>query len=210
MAMRLTVLSLVGCLACDSGATKVVAAPPAAAPAAPDTLKAASAPAPASPLPAAAAANPPPANPPPSPGAEVPSGELRTDGAPDCRFQRPKFWAAEGAVTWLGSCKKGFAEGRGVIVDVVEGIEPQHFYGRLAQGFLSIGVLHTAAGFMSGRWENGVVIKESAETIAARTIESFDVAAAAATALSKSLAKKDPKASRFYAEEARDLLEQMD
>jgi hypothetical protein len=207
--MRLTVLALVGCLACDSGASKVVAAPPPAAPAAPDMLKGASAPPSANPLPTAAAANPPPANPPPTPSAQVPTGELRTDGAPDCRFQRPEVWHS-GPVTWLGSCHKGFAEGSGVLVFTPEGIEPERFYGRLARGFLKIGVIDGDGGFMSGRWENGVVMEESAETIAARTIESFDVGAAAATALSKSLAKKDPKASRFYAEAARNLLEQMD
>jgi hypothetical protein len=202
--MRLAVLSLVGCLACDSGASKVVAAPP---PAAPDTLKGASGPPSASPLPTAAAANPPPANPPPTPSAEVPAGELRSDGAPDCRFQRPEVWHS-GPVTWLGSCKNGFAEGSGVLVFTPEGVEPERFYGRLARGFLKIGVIDTDGGFMSGRWENGVAMEESAETVAARTIESFDVAAVAATASSKSLAKKDPKASRFYAEAARNLLEQ--
>lgn len=207
--MRLTALSLVGCLACDSGAAKVVAAPPPAAPAAPDTLKGAAVPPSANPLPTAAAANPLPADPQASPSAEVAAGELRTDGAPDCHFQRPEVWHS-GLVTWLGSCHKGFAEGNGVLVFTPEGVEPERFYGRLARGFLKIGVIDTDGGFMSGRWVNGVVLEESAETVAARTLESFDVGAAAATALSKSLAKKDPKASRFYAEAARNLLEQAD
>jgi hypothetical protein len=203
--MRLTVLSLVGCLACDSGAAKVVAVPPSAAP---DTLKGASAPPSATPLPTAAAATPPPANPPPTPSADVPTGELRTEGALDCRFQRPKVWGAGDTVTWLGSCKKGFAEGRGVLVLTAEGRELQRFYGRLERGFLKIGLIDSDNGCMPGSWENGAIVEDAPETVAARTIEAFDVAAAAATALSKSLAKKDPKASRFHAERARIFREQ--
>jgi hypothetical protein len=209
--MRLTFLALLSCLACESGASKVVAAPPSAAPAAPETLKAAPAPPPASPLPAAAAANPPPVNPLPTPSAEIPAGELRTDGAPDCRFQRPRLWAG-GVVTWLGSCRKGFAEGRGVIVNTAEGLEPMHFYGRLVQGSLDLGVLDTTGGFIAGRWEKGVLAAPLPDYLAESNsvIEAFEVGAAAATAVSKSLAKRDAKLSSFYAQQARNLREQMD
>lgn len=205
--MRLTFFAIVGCLACDPGAAKVVAAPP---PAATHTPKALSAPAlPSTPM-AAASGNLPAAGPLTTASSDASSGELHSDGEPGCRFQRPKFWEAGGVVTWLGRCEKGFAQGLGVIVNVIEGMEPQHFYGRLARGFLSIGVLHTTGGFMAGRWENGVLAAELPNEVAARTIEAFDVGAAAATASSKSLAKKDVQASRFYAEEARKLREQMD
>jgi len=151
------------------------------------------------------------ASPHPTASTDTSAGELRSDGEPACRFQRPKFWGV-GVLTWLGRCQKGFAEGPGVIVNEVEGLEPQRFYGRLVQGSLSIGVLDTAGGFMAGRWANGVLAPDLPDGLAARNvvIEAFEVGAAAAIAVSKSLAKKDAKASRFYTQQARNLREQMD
>jgi hypothetical protein len=99
-----------------------------------------------------------------------------------------------------------------VIVNEAEDMETQRFYGRLVQGSLSIGVLDVGGGFMAGRWENGVLAAPLPDDVAERNIaiKAFDVGAAAATAVSKSLAKKDAKASTFYAERARALQEQMD
>lgn len=151
------------------------------------------------------------ASPHPTASEDTSVGELRSDGEPGCRFQRPKFWGA-GVLRWVGRCQKGFAEGPGVIVNEIEGLEPQRFYGHLVQGFLNIGVLDTVGGFMAGRWVNGVLAAQLPDDLAERNvaIEAFDVGAAAATAVSKSLAKKDAKLSSFYAQQARNLREQMD
>jgi hypothetical protein len=129
-----------------------------------------------------------------------------------CRFQRPAIWAA-GRVVWLGRCQNGFAEGSGVIVNEVRDAEPEHFYGRLDNGSPTIGVLQTANGFMAGRWTRGTVAAALPDDVAQRTvvIEAFRVAASAATAVSKSFAKKaDAESSDFYAKQARLLREQMD
>jgi hypothetical protein len=218
--MRLTFLALVGCLACDSGAAKVAApsAPstPAAAP--PPTASPTTSPPSAPPSPAPAA-NPTPAvaplNPAPTPAPvakpEAAAADARSEGPAECRFQRPAAWAG-GQVTWLGSCQKGFAEGSGVLVNTLEGAEPDRFYGRLAAGSPSLGVLQSEGGYMAGRWANGALAPDLPDGIAQRNvvIDAFNAGAAAATAASKSLAKKDAAASSFYAKQARALREQMD
>jgi len=144
----------------------------------------------------------------PSSGASEPPYE----GQPGCRFQRPAIGTG-GRAEWLGGCHKGFAEGIGVIVYALEGAEPQRFYGQLESGSPSIGVLHTSGGFMAGRWNHGSVIADLPDGIAQRNvvIDAFRKAADAATAASRSFAKKgDADASRFYATQARNLDNQMD
>jgi hypothetical protein len=145
--MRLTSLAIAACLSCDSGASQtVVAAPPGASPAAVANREVVST-APASAAPSS-----------PTPGTSPQSGasEPRFEGQPGCRFQRPEIWAG-GQVTWLGDCQKGFAEGAGVIVNVVEGAPPERFYGHLDSGSPSLGVLQTESGFVAGRWNHGTV-----------------------------------------------------
>jgi hypothetical protein len=117
--MRLTSLAIAACLACDSGAAQtVVAAPPGAPPAA------AASPEVVSTVPTSAA----PSSPAPAASPQSGASEPRFEGQPGCRFQRPEVWAG-GRVEWLGACQKGFADGDGVIVNVVEGAEPERFYG---------------------------------------------------------------------------------
>ncbi len=121
-------------------------------------------------------------------------------------------WAG-GQVTWLGSCQNGFADGNGVIVNVVEGAQPERFYGRLERGSPSAGVLQTDSGFLAGRWARGALAAALTDDVAQRNvvIDAFQVAAAAATAASKSFAqKKDAASSSFYAKQARLLEQQMD
>jgi hypothetical protein len=116
-------------------------------------------------------------------------------------------------VAWLGDCQKGFAEGGGVVVNVVEGAEPERFYGRLDSGSPSIGVLQTDSGFVAGRWKHGAVAGPLPDDVAQRNVmlDAFRAAANAATAVSMSFAKKaDAEASSFYARQARVLSEQMD
>jgi hypothetical protein len=142
---------------------------------------------------------------------EAAAAEVRSEGQPHCRFQRPAPWSG-GELTWLGRCQKGFADGSGVIVNSVEGAEPEHFYGRLEAGAPKLGVLQTGGGYMAGRWANGALAEPLEDGIAQRNvmIDAFNAGAAAATATSKSLAKIDAKSSSFYAKEARSLREQMD
>jgi hypothetical protein len=197
--MRLGFYALLVCLACDSGAPKVVAVPSSGAspPAAPSREG-------ASPLP--------PSPPPSSPNRDGDPAEPRFEGEPDCRFQRPAVWTG-GQVTWVGSCQKGFADGNGVIVNVVEGTEPERFYGRLERGSPSVGVLQTDSGFLAGRWARGTVAAALTDDVAQRNvvIDAFQVAATAASAVSKSFAqKKDAESNSFYAKQARLLEEQMD
>jgi hypothetical protein len=144
--------------------------------------------------------------------AQIGSNEPRSDGQAGCRFQRPEIWAG-GNVAWLGDCQNGFAEGSGVIVNVVEGAEAERFYGHLDSGSPSVGVLQTDSGFMAGRWKHGAIAEPLRDDVAQRnvTLDAFRVAASAATAVSKSFAKKaDAESSSFYARQARVLREQMD
>jgi hypothetical protein len=116
-------------------------------------------------------------------------------------------------VTWLGGCQNGFAEGSGVLVNVVDGVEPERFYGRLDKGSPSIGVLQTDSGFVPGRWNGGAIAAPLPDDVAQRNVilEAFRAAASAATAVGKSFDKNsDTKASGFYATQARLLREQMD
>jgi hypothetical protein len=138
--------------------------------------------------------------------------DQRAEGRPDCRFERPSVWKG-GRFSWLGSCRGGFANGSGVIVNEVEGMEPERFYGRVQNGYLRVGVLHTTGGYVAGNWANGAVAPAQADDVAQRnvTIAAFKAAAAAASAASKSAAQKaDARSSRFYADQARVLRDQMD
>jgi len=195
--MRLTLLAISACIACDSGSANVaVVAPSGASPTAAASPEAATAP-PASATPVS------------TPSA---SNEPRSDGHAGCRFQRPEIWSG-GKVDWLGDCQNGFAQGSGVIVNVVEGAEAERFYGHLDNGSPSVGVLQTDSGFMAGRWKHGAVAESLPDDVAQRnvTLDAFRVAASAATAVSKSFAKKaDTESSSFYATQARVLREQMD
>lgn len=134
------------------------------------------------------------------------------EGQAGCRFQRPQLWTG-GRTEWLGGCDKGFAEGSGVLVNVVEGAQPERFYGRLDGGSPSMGVVHTAGGFVAGRWHGGALVAALPDDMAQRNvlIEALRVAAEAATAVGKSLADRgDADASAFYATQARLLDDQMD
>lgn len=195
--MRLTFLAIAACIACDSGAAKVAVVAPAGASrtAAADPEAATAVPASAKPL-----------------SAQSGSNESRSDGQTGCRFQRPEIWAG-GKVVWLGDCQNGFAEGSGVIVNVVEGAEAERFYGHLDSGSPSVGVLQTDSGFMAGRWKHGAIAEPLLDDVAQRNVmlEAFRAAASAATAVSKLFAKKaDVESSSFYARQARVLSEQMD
>jgi len=148
------------------------------------------------------------ATPPTPAAATTPASEGQTG----CRFQRPQLWTA-GRTQWLGGCRQGFADGSGVIVNTGEGAEPERFYGRLEGGSPSIGVVHTAGGFVAGRWRNGSLGAALPDDMAQRNvlIEAFRVAADAATATSKLLLDKgDGAGSSFYSTQARLLGDQMD
>jgi hypothetical protein len=105
------------------------------------------------------------------------------------------------------------AHGSGVLINTVEGAEPERFYGQLHSGLPTIGVLQTESGFVAGRWNHGAVVPALPDDVAQRNVlsDAFHAAASAATRVSKSFTKKsDAKARRFYAEQARLLREQMD
>jgi hypothetical protein len=195
--MRPTLLAISACIACDSGATNVaVVAPAGAPPTAAASPEAVTAP-PASATPESARSE---------------SNEPRSDGQAGCRFQRPEIWS-DGRVDWLGDCQNGFAEGSGVIVNVVEGAQAERFYGHLDSGSPSVGVLQTDSGLMAGRWKHGAIVEPLPDDVAQRnvTLDAFRAAARAATAVSESFATKaDAESSSFYARQARVLREQMD
>jgi hypothetical protein len=195
--MRLTFLAIAGCLACDSGAAKVAVVAPAEAPPTAAASPEAVSTAPGGATPASA---------------QTGEDKPRVDGQPGCSFQRPEVWAG-GQVAWLGDCQNGFAEGNGVLVNVVEGAAPERFYGHLASGSPSIGVLQTESGFVAGRWKHGAIAGPLPDDVAQRNVmlDAFRAAASAATAVSMSFAKKaDAEESSFYSRQARLLNEQMD
>lgn len=99
-------------------------------------------------------------------------------------------------------------------MNVVEGAEPERFYGQLDRGSPRLGVLQTSTGFIAGRWDRGSLVAALPDDIAQRNvlIHAFRAAANAATETSKAFAKKkaDAQASSFYAKQARLLHDQMD
>ena len=98
-------------------------------------------------------------------------------------------------------------------MNVIGGVERERFYGRLDQGFPSIGVRQTDGGSVAGRWEHGAVTAPLPDDGAQRNvmIDAFNVAAAAAAAVSEHFRKRaDVEASDFYAKQARLLSEQLD
>jgi hypothetical protein len=154
----------------------------------------------------------------PTPGAPVVNptqgnGEdVRSEGQPGCRFERPKVWTS-GNISWLGRCRGGFADGSGVLLNVVDGQEAERFYGRLHQGRVNVGVLQTGQGYIAGTWAGGAIVEKLADDMAQRNaiIAAFHAAVDASTSVSKAFAKKgDAKASLFYSKQARSLRDQMD
>jgi hypothetical protein len=101
-----------------------------------------------------------------------------------------------------------------VILNEVEGVGPDRFYGRVEDGHPSLGVLEEPnGGYRAGAWVRGAQAAPLEDGLAQRNvvIDAFNAAAAAATAVSESFAKKaDAKSSRFYADRARRLRDQMD
>jgi hypothetical protein len=197
VAKRWSSLALIGLFGCKPGEAKPVIASSASA-------------APAASVPATGASAPPgaPATGSPKGGASDP----RSDGQPGCRFERLAVWTA-GRVSWLGGCHEGFAHGSGVIVNEVEGLEPDRFYGRVEDGHPSVGVLQSNGGYRAGTWVRGALAEPLADDVAQRNvvIGAFQAAATAATAVSELFAKKaDAKSSRFYATQTRLLRDQMD
>ncbi len=91
------------------------------------------------------------------------------------------------------------------------GVEPRRFYGRVEDGHPSLGVLESYGGYKAGAWVRGAPAAPLDDGLAQRNvvIHAFDAAAAAATAVSQSFAKKrDAKSSSFYATQARRLRDQ--
>ena len=185
-------------LACDGGMRKQAAA-----------ARATEAPiAPAAPSPARGQPTPPMAQ----AIRDAAASDGRSNGPSNCRFERPRVWTA-GQVSWLGSCRGGFAHGSGVIVNVVEGAESERFYGRLQDGFLTAGVIQSTDGYMAGSWAHGALTEGLANDVAQRNvvIDAFRAASESATAQSTSFARKgDARSSRFYKEQARLLGDQID
>jgi hypothetical protein len=196
---RLSWIASIGLLACNTDVGKQVAAPRASTPPAHVPVAPASAP----PVASAAA------------DSDAGASGARREGQPDCRFERPTAWTS-GHLSWLGSCRNGYAQGNGVIVrefDQDLGLEPKHFYGRLQDGYLSVGVLEGPGGYRAGTWVRGALAPALPDDMAQRNVQinAFDVAAAAATAVSESFANQgDAKSSRFYSDKARQLAEQID
>lgn len=202
--MRLTYLAIIGLLACNKDVGKQVAPPPTSAPA-PVAFTGAPSIASTGAPPVASTAG----------TSNHCASHPRCDGPPDCRFERPATWAS-GRLSWLGSCRDGFAQGSGVVLREFEedlGLEPERFYGSVKNGYLNVGVVETSTGYSAGTWAHGALAPEMTDDIAQRNvvIHAFEVAAAAASTVSKSFAKKgDTTSSRFYAERARHLREQLD
>ncbi|HEU5076158.1 MAG TPA: hypothetical protein VFU02_18325 [Polyangiaceae bacterium] len=212
LTVRLTILAISGCLACDSGADEVVPTSSGAPAAGTARLEPVNTSPASSPRASAAPTSAAPAVAPSAVRRRSDASEPAFDGEPGCRFQGPEAWA-RGRAAWLGACENGFAEGSGVIVNVVEGAEPERFYGQLDRGSPRLGVLQTSSGFIAGRWERGSLAAALPDDIAQRNvlIHAFRAAANAATETSEGFAKKaDAEASSFYAKQARQLHDQMD
>jgi len=128
-------------------------------------------------------------------------------GSANCRFVAPQGMPAAD-LRWSGSCRSGWADGRGILRAYEQGKVAQIFYGRLATGQPVLGVIDLDGGFKAGRFDAGTLVPEADR---ATLIQAFDEASAAAWQVAAGYRKSGNDASaRFYSAKARQLSQQMD
>jgi hypothetical protein len=128
-------------------------------------------------------------------------------GAADCRFVVPQGMPASD-VRWSGSCRGGWADGRGILRAYEQGKVVRIFYGRLVASQPVLGVIEIDGGFKAGRFKAGAVVSDAdRDTL----IQAFDEASAAAWQVAAGYRRSGNAASaRYYSSKARQLSLQMD
>ena len=128
-------------------------------------------------------------------------------GPASCRFVAPQGMPAAD-LRWSGSCRSGWADGRGILRAYQQGKVAQIFYGRIDAGQPKLGVIDLDGGFKAGRFDAGTLVPEGDR---ATLIQAFDEASAAAWQVAAGYRKSGNDASaRFYSAKARQLSQQMD
>jgi hypothetical protein len=128
-------------------------------------------------------------------------------GAPECAFDTPPGWE-KARIVWFGSCAEGRADGLGVLRAYMGGKPGDAFFGRLAHGALTVGVMETEGGYAAGDFANGRALETDERQ---KLIDAFRTGAEAARAASALFKQQNnPGSAQFYAEQADKLSRQMD
>ncbi len=128
------------------------------------------------------------------------------DPASKCRFVAPKSLTA-GPTNWIGDCPGGKASGLGALVRRDGGKAVASFYGELRDGVPVIGAINVDGGYVVGKFTGDDLVQGDLEPQV--RIDSFNVAAKAARAVSARFqAQKNAASARFYAQVAEQLDQQ--
>jgi hypothetical protein len=139
----------------------------------------------------------------PSSWSAVPAVDRRTG----CRLLVPDGWAGS-TVHWTGACAAGLADGLGIAVTYPANGMRRTFFGRMAAGHMTEGVIEEPDGFRAGRYAEG----EPAPTDDRQAIiVAFRVAAEAARAAGDLFRQQGNRDSAdYYRRKAEQLAAQMD
>src|SRR5271166_4527358 len=137
---------------------------------------------------------------------------LLTDRVSGCRFRLGLAMPGASA-RWTGSCQQGQADGLGVLRVYRQGANggptvSSTFYGEMAKGWISFGVIDTEGGFLAGRFTDGTY-QDSDDFN--RRLNAFRTASRAARAASARFAAEgNPDSAAFYSRMARRLDQQIE
>lgn len=124
-----------------------------------------------------------------------------------CRLSVPKPWQGL-TIHWSGACPQGRASGIGVLRAYDGPRLRAAFYGELANGTWSFGVLDNQGSYAAGHFRNTEAISGADRNV---LIDAFDVASGAARALADDFAAKGNAASaEHYRRKAKALAEVLD
>jgi hypothetical protein len=129
------------------------------------------------------------------------------DAAAACRLRPLTGWSIRD-VQWIGPCLSGVADGAGVLKHYDGGRLRESFFGAFKAGEAEIGVIDTAAGFVAGRFDRGVVIDTQDRNI---LIQAFDAAGKAARNAGDMFDRQgNAQSAAFYRLQAEKLARQME
>ncbi len=140
-----------------------------------------------------------------TPTAPVPS--VASEGPPGCQFHVPEQWRGSVA-RWTGECRDTIAVGPGVLRMHRDGKSEATFYGEMAHGSLSLGVIDTGDGYLAGRFKAGILEGTDDRNVIIRAFRTASHAARAAS--ERSRAAGDMASAQYYATMAHRLADQLD
>ena len=123
-----------------------------------------------------------------------------------CGFIAPEGWN-QANTRWNGDCVSGNADGLGVLKEFENRKVKRFIFGRFVKGEIQQGVIDQKDGYSSGQFKSGVLITSEDRQV---FIDSFRVAAKAASLVASRYRKLGNKGSaQFYEKKRKELEQQM-